>query len=635
MKWNLHLKAFLFGVGLLTLGSCLPIRGAEALAQTDVFTSGVEGYHTYRIPALVVTKKGTLLAFCEGRKTSGADHGDVDLVLKRSTDSGKTWGPLELVYEEGGTAKITIGNPCPVVDQDTGTVWLSFTRDNTDVFVTHSTNDGQSWAKPVSITVAVKQPDWTWYATGPGVGIQLRHGPHRGRLVIPCDHRQRLADRFVTHSHVFYSDDHGTSWKRGGPVAPFTNECQVVELLDGALLINMRNYWGSDGKEPAKGKMRAVARSTDGGQTWTDLRFDKVLIEPICQASFHRYTWADTNGRSRLLFANPASTDRRHQLTIRLSYDEGQTWPVGKLLEEAPSAYSCLAHLPDGAIACLYERGPKNPYAQITFAHFTLAWLTDGKDRLARQPLVIAHRGLAQNAPENTLASMRACLELKVGIELDVRRSKDGSLVVLHDATLDRTTNGKGKVDDFPLTELKKLDAGFWFDPVFEGERIPTLEEVFALRAKFPALAGLIAVDLKEADTEADIVQLAQKHGVLDRLLFIGRAITNAVVRKNLRQAAPMAHVACLAEAGELDAALKDADADWVYVRHLPSREEMARIHAAGKRLFLSGPKVAGVETDNWKQAVELGIDAILTDHPLELGQLLRAPTNNVSRTRE
>src|SRR5262245_42996813 len=183
----------------------LPAAGAaEPPVQTEVFTSQTEGYHTFRIPALVITKQGTLLAFCEGRKTSRADQGDIDLVLKRSTDGGKTWGPLQVVHEEGGTAKITIGNPCPVVDQDTGTVWLPFCRDNNDVFVTHSTDEGRTWAAPVQITAQVKKPGWTWYATGPGVGIQLRHGPHRGRLVIPCDHREKLDGQLVTHAHAFY-----------------------------------------------------------------------------------------------------------------------------------------------------------------------------------------------------------------------------------------------------------------------------------------------------------------------------------------------------------------------------------------------------------------------------------------------
>jgi arylsulfatase A-like enzyme/glycerophosphoryl diester phosphodiesterase len=239
-------------------------------------------------------------------------------------------------------------------------------------------------------------------------------------------------------------------------------------------------------------------------------------------------------------------------------------------------------------------------------------------------PWVVGHRGLARHAPENTLRNMHACLELHVGIELDVRRARDAALVVLHDPTLNRTTTGRGKVGDFTVAQLKKLDAGSWFDSAFQDERIPTLEEVFALRAKFPASAGLIAVDLKEPDTEEDVLRLAAKHGVVDRLVFIGLAITMPEVRQRLHKAAPRAASAVLATPETFDKVLADPDASWIYLRHVPDRAEVTRIHAAGKRVFLSGPQVAALETDAWKQAASAGVDAILTDYPLELTRMLR-----------
>lgn len=378
-RWILLLAIWPCGAGWL-----VDVRKASAQGpfKTPVFTSGKEGYHTFRIPALLVTKEGTLLAFCEGRKTGRGDHGDLDMVLKRSTDLGKTWEPMRLVHEEGGTAKVTIGNPCPVVDDDTGTIWLPFTRDNDDVFITHSTDDGKTWAKPELITKSVKKPDWTWYATGPGVGIQLRHGPHRGRLVIPCDHRSPIKGKQVTHSHAIYSDDHGKTWKLGEPVAPYTNECQVVELPDGRLLMNMRNYWGRDGGQKERDRKRALAWSKDSGHSWSDLSFDDGLIEPVCQASLVRHSWADSGKQSRLLFSNPASTSERHRLTVRQSLDEGKTWANSRLLHPGPAAYSCLAALPDGSVGCLYECGEKNAYETITFARFSLDWLTaDGNPK--------------------------------------------------------------------------------------------------------------------------------------------------------------------------------------------------------------------------------------------------------------
>jgi sialidase-1 len=352
-----------------------PAAAAGEPTFRDVFTSGKEGYHTFRIPALIVTPGGTLLAFCEGRKTSRSDHGDLDLVLKRSTDGGKTWGPLELVYEEGGTKKITIGNPCPVVDESTGVLWLPFCRDNDDVLVMSSKDEGKTWSKPVDITAAVKKKGWTWYATGPGVGIQLRHGPHKGRLLIPCDHRERAAGGEAKYSHAFYSDDHGKTWQLGENVGLDTNECQAVELADGTVMMNMRNY------APRHKGQRAVALSKDGGRTWGALSYDEALIEPVCQASFLRYTGAG-KGKDRILFSNPASKRSRDHLTIRLSYDEGKTWPVARVLHAGPSAYSCLTVLPDRSIGCLYEAGEKSAYETICFARIDLDWLTGGKDAL-------------------------------------------------------------------------------------------------------------------------------------------------------------------------------------------------------------------------------------------------------------
>ncbi len=328
--------------------------------QADVFTSGQEGCHTFRIPALAVTKKGTLLAFCEGRRKGQGDAGDIDIVLKRSTDGGRSWGKLQLVWDDGEN---TIGNPCPVVDRDTGAVWLPVTRNNDRVFVLKSADEGATWEKPVEITKDVKKPEWIWYATGPGHGIQLKSG----RLLIPCDHRDPTLPegkdrRSNTRSHVIYSDDHGATWKLGGALAPKTNECIAVELADGSLYLNMRNFFG-------KGR-RAIAHSKDGGLTWSDVAFDDALICPTCQASAVRCGKA-------IVFSNPAST-KRERMTARLSTDEGKTWAASRLLHAGPSAYSDLCVLPDGSICCLYERGEKHPYERLTLARFALDWLAGG-----------------------------------------------------------------------------------------------------------------------------------------------------------------------------------------------------------------------------------------------------------------
>ena len=352
----------------------LTLLPAQLIASdtTDVFVSGKGGYHTYRIPALAVTVKGTLLAFCEGRKTSREDLGDNDLLLKRSSDGGRTWGKMQLVYEEGGNRKITIGNPTVVVDEMTGVVWVVFLRNGREVLVTSSRDDGASWAKPTEITKQVKKPGWGFYAVGPGCGIQLKHGPHKGRIVIPGYHRRTPDKSGPSASHIFYSDDHGKSWQLGGIVGLHTNECQVVETLENGrsgLLLNARNHWARSGGQPALAGKRIIARSRDGGASWAKPEFDEALIEPTCQASLLRYRFAGKNRRGVILFANPADRGRR-KVTVKLSYDEGRTWPVATLIHAGSSAYTALAVLKDGRVAVMYER---DGYAKLTVARIAIA----------------------------------------------------------------------------------------------------------------------------------------------------------------------------------------------------------------------------------------------------------------------
>jgi len=248
---------FLFACFLPTVSAAtVQVVSSHQSQQTDVFVSGTDGYHTYRIPSLIITKKGTLLAFCEGRKKSRSDSGDIDLLLKRSEDAGKTWSKQYVVWDDNAN---TCGNPCPVVDQQTGTIFLLMTwnrgddreeaikkgtsKDTRRVRVSQSDDDGATWSKPLEITDTAKRPEWRWYATGPGVGIQLQKGPWKGRLVIPCDHSiVSPDDPDGYNSHVIISDDHGKTWTIAGIISPKVNECQVVELADGTLMINMRNY---------------------------------------------------------------------------------------------------------------------------------------------------------------------------------------------------------------------------------------------------------------------------------------------------------------------------------------------------------------------------------------------------------
>jgi sialidase-1 len=342
----------------LWAGLLCSLAHAAAPAQVEVFRAGQGGYSSYRIPALVRSAKGTLLAFCEGRRNSAADSGDIDVLLRRSFDGGKTWQPVQTVADKGTD---TIGNPAPVVDRKTGAILLLLTSNPgtaterqitgatapaRTVWIARSTDDGGTWSAPVEITSQVKRPEWTWYATGPGNGIQLRSG----RLVVPCDHNRR--DDNSRHSHLIYSDDHGATWHIGAVAEEKTNESAVAERHDGSLLLDMRSYHGKN--------RRAEQVSRDGGITLEPLTLVDALIEPVCQASL-----ISAGGR-QLLFSNPAST-KRENMTVRWSGDDGNTWSSSRVIHSGPSAYSSLAMLNGRSVGLLYERGEKTPYEQISF----------------------------------------------------------------------------------------------------------------------------------------------------------------------------------------------------------------------------------------------------------------------------
>ncbi len=199
--------------------------GIGWIEQSDVFISGENGYHTYRIPALVLSSAGTVLAFCEERRHSRSDAGEIELMLRRSRDGGGSWEEQQVVLAEAG---MTCGNPCPVVERETGVIWLPFCKNLADgpqkmievgkaprtVWLIWSEDDGRTWAEPKEITRDVKEPSWTWYATGPGHGIQLRVG----RLLVPCDQRVGVhfePRREPVRSHVILGDDGGRHWRIG------------------------------------------------------------------------------------------------------------------------------------------------------------------------------------------------------------------------------------------------------------------------------------------------------------------------------------------------------------------------------------------------------------------------------------
>lgn len=359
----------------------------DGFFQIDLFEEGDNKVANYRIPSLVTTKNGTLLAVSDARVDRAGDlPNNIDLALRRSTDNGLSWSKTHIIVDYPGTEGG--GDPAMVVDQNTGSIWLFYVYgaqgiginesqqgndpDKTQqLFVMNSQDDGLSWSKAVNITAQIKQPDWYGVFFASGRGIQTKSG----RLMVPLMVRKAFASSDEDHAHVVYSDDQGKSWHVGGSAGRKMGESKVVELADNSLMINMRSKHGM--------QARAVSISQDEGLTWSEFEHDSQLIEPACNASIIRYTSQDGHHtKNRILFANPASTSAREKLSVRISYDEGKTWSAGKVINTGPSAYSSLTVLQDGTIGLLYERGDKNPYQKISFARFSLEWLTDGKDSL-------------------------------------------------------------------------------------------------------------------------------------------------------------------------------------------------------------------------------------------------------------
>lgn len=350
------------------------------------FRAGREGHASFRIPAVVATGAGTLLAFCEGRVTSSADHGHIDIVLKRSTDGGRTWGPLRAVARNGAGLA---GNPAPVV-LDTGRVLLVHVRaaagatedailrgkvaaaDGRRVWVQHSDDDGLTWSGPREITGQVKKPGWRWYATTPGHALQLS----TGRVVVPGNHTLPPAgtdtgtEARYNSGHCLLSDDRGENWYLGyldentdGCIN--ANETTAAELPDGRVYFNTRN------DSPCPGN-RADARSEDGGRTLVKpFRPQSGLTTPVCEGSVLQLRDPDL-----LLYSGPADPVFRALMTVRVSTDAGTTWRPAYTVDGLPAAYSDLVRVDAGTVGLLYETGDFGAYETITFRRIPVAALT-------------------------------------------------------------------------------------------------------------------------------------------------------------------------------------------------------------------------------------------------------------------
>lgn len=371
----------------------------QALEATTVFRSGEDGYATYRIPAVVQAADGALVAFAEGRVSTAADDGNVDLLTKRSDDGGRTWGELAVVADMGSDF---IGNPSPVLDEESGRLVLLATHkagtddeleirtgtgaDTSREYLLTSDDDGQSWSEPSEITDSVKLPDWRWYSVGPGHALQITSGEHEGRLVAAANH----SDSALNYgAHLLLSDDGGMTWRigatdtpQGGPRHP--NEATAAALADGTIVVSARDQEGQDEWH------RLRTTSTDGGETFTAPFEDQSgLVMPVVQASMLRLDPSDSDGEGSdgekpeggeaaegetspevLLLSGPSDAQERIDLRVRSSSDEGVTWSEGFLVGPGPAGYSDLVSLQGGVVGVLFETGDAQAHERIDFATF-------------------------------------------------------------------------------------------------------------------------------------------------------------------------------------------------------------------------------------------------------------------------
>ncbi len=376
----------------ISIMSSLPIQGAEPFFEKiPVFQGQSHGFKSYRIPGIIVTPKGTMLAYGEARR-NGGDWDDTRIILRRSTDGGKTWEPQQILGELGEKLSknpatrqlknlhpegITYNNPVAISDTQTGAVHFLYCLEYMRCFYMRSDDDGLTFSQPVEITSAFDtfRPEYNWavLATGPGHGIQLKNG----RLVVAIwlslgtgggAHRPSVTS-------TIYSDDHGKTWQRGEIAVPNSddfvnpNETCLTQLSDGRVMLNVRNE--------SPNNRRIVVTSPDGATNWSAPKFQAELVEPICMASILSVPPDNDHEQSLLLFVNPAHPERRRaNLTLRVSSDQGKTWPVARTIEEGSSAYSDLAILPDETLLCFYEvtSGPESRRGMF-LARFNMDWV--------------------------------------------------------------------------------------------------------------------------------------------------------------------------------------------------------------------------------------------------------------------
>lgn len=376
---------------IILMFAALHVNAGQAVFEkSEVFPPGLNGVARYRIPGIVVTEKGTVLAYSEARRNSSSDWGEIEIHLRRSTDGGRTWEASKHIAHHGsrlegnpqktsgGEKEQTVNNPVAIVDRDTGAIEFLYCINYARCYAMRSTDDGLTWSTPVDITATFepfrKHYDWKVIATGPGHGIQLKSG----RLVVPIWLAYgKEGDHAPSAAATIYSDDHGKTWLPGDLAVPNNsefgnpNETMLAELSDDRVMLVTRSV--------SKPNRKIITLSPNGATDWSKPTFHDQLWEPICMASIT----AHPSKPGMLIYSNPhtlardkdgkevpAGRGKRENLCIKLSRDDGKSWPVNKVIDAGKAAYSDLAVLPDGTVLCLYEAD-----INIVCARFNLDWV--------------------------------------------------------------------------------------------------------------------------------------------------------------------------------------------------------------------------------------------------------------------
>ncbi|WP_432800212.1 exo-alpha-sialidase [Poriferisphaera sp. WC338] len=388
-------RIFMMCILLISLSySPYLLANETSVMQRVVFKDGEAGYKTFRIPTIIQAKNGDLLAFAEGRVNSRSDTGDIDLVMKRSTDSGETWEKLTVVQNHGQN---TAGNPVPILDRITGNIVLVYctnngqdsqhkiqhqtSEDTRRAWVTISQDHGVHWSTPIEITDMVKDPKWRWYATGPGGGIQLQHGKHKGRLIVASTFNSGIGSGKGGGVQLIYSDDGGKQWHKGGIARNMKSkkylpsESQLLELENGQVYIISRNR-AHDG---TKQFYQAASYMTDGGMKFIHGFQETHLANPLVEGAIERFS-SKSDGliNPLIIHTQPRHKSKRREFTIHVSEDETKTWSSEKLLYRGPCGYSDITPIKtdhgESSVGVLYEQGDKNYHERIVFAKVSASW---------------------------------------------------------------------------------------------------------------------------------------------------------------------------------------------------------------------------------------------------------------------